>query len=83
MNEEKQQFVKSSKNGKFTIGLFRTTRPIPGYNNIEEITSEDAIIKREDIQFARVRSTQEITCQYKELWDLKKVIEEIEYNNPA
>ena len=79
MNEEKREFIKSSKTGKFTIGLFRTTRPIPGYNSIEEIISEDAVIKHEDIRFTRV-STQGIKCQRKELWDLKRVIEEIEYN---
>jgi len=83
MNEEKRQFMKSSKTGKFTIGLFQTTRPITGYSSIEEIISEDAVIKHEDIRFARVRSTQEITCQHKELRDLKRVIEEIEYYNPA
>ena len=83
MNKEKREFVKSSKTGKFTIGLFRTTRPIASYSSIEEIISEDAVIKHEDNRFARVRSTQEVTCQYKELWDLKRVIEEIENNNPA
>jgi hypothetical protein len=80
MNEEKREFIKSSKTGKFTIGLFRTTRPITGYDSLEEIISEDAVIKHDDNRFARVRSTQEIRCQHKELWDLKKVIEEIEYN---
>ena len=79
MNEEKREFIKSSKTGKFTIGLFRTTRPIPGYSSLEEIISEDAVIKHEDIRFTRV-STQGIKCQRKELWDLKRVIEEIEYN---
>ena len=80
MNDEKRRFVKSTKAGKFTIGMFRTTRPVPGYSSIEEIISEDAVIKHEDNRFAKIRSTQEIKCQHKELWDLKRVIEEIEYN---
>lgn len=79
MNEENRRFVRSSKTGEFTIVLFQTTRSIPGYSSIEEIISEDAVIKHEDNRYARARSTQEIKCQQKELWELKKVIEEIEY----
>ena len=80
MNNEKKRFVRSSKTGKFSIGLFRTTRNILGYSNIEEIISEDAVIKHDNLRIARFRSTQEIKCQRKELWNLKQAIKAIHNN---